>query len=312
MARRRKGRPLSGVLLVDKAQGASSNQVLQQAKRLFNAAKAGHTGALDPLATGLLPLCFGEATKFSQMLLDSDKVYQTTGRLGIRTDTCDADGEVTSELPVPETLTEDAIESLLESHFQGEITQFAPLYSALKVNGRPMYELARQGVEVKPKERQVTIYRIELTRFQLSPVPEFDLEVHCSKGTYIRSIVDDLGQMLGCGAHVTRLHRLAHGPYQLAHAHALADLADQPQEFLDSLLLPTESALVDWPAVTLSADQTLRFLHGNPAQTTTAQHQPGTELKVYGADGTFLGVGESGVELVKPKRVVNFHPSPEA
>ena len=186
MARRKKGRRIDGVFLLDKPQGISSNAALQKVKRLYDAAKAGHTGALDPLATGMLPICLGEATKFSQFLLDSDKRYITTAKLGIRTDSSDADGEVIETKPVPK-LEWEALNDLIQSKFSGEIEQVPSMFSALKHNGQPLYKLARKGEKVEVKPRQVCIYEIKLLDLRAD---EVDLEVHCSKGTYIRSIVE--------------------------------------------------------------------------------------------------------------------------
>ena len=196
MGRRRKGRAINGVVLVDKHQGASSNNILQRVRWAFGAAKAGHTGALDPLATGLLPICLGEATKFSQFLLDTDKTYQVTAKLGVRTTTSDADGEVVSEKPV--AVEEAQLDTAIDT-FRGTTDQMPSMYSALKHEGQPLYKYARQGIEVPRKVRPITVYSIERTRFEGD---ELDMTIHCSKGTYIRTIVDDLGEKLGCGAHV--------------------------------------------------------------------------------------------------------------
>ena len=201
--RRNRGRRVDGILLLDKPQGITSNEALQQVKRAYGAAKAGHTGSLDPLATGMLPICLGEATKFSQYMLDADKVYITTAKLGVRTDTGDAEGEVVSERPV--AVGQADIEQALEQ-FRGEITQLPSMFSAIKVDGQPLYKLAREGKEVDRPSREVSIYRLELLDVRGD---EVDLEVHCSKGTYIRTLVEDLGEVLGCGAHVTMLRRLS-------------------------------------------------------------------------------------------------------
>ncbi|MBY4678810.1 tRNA pseudouridine(55) synthase TruB [Marinobacterium arenosum] len=304
-ARRARGRALDGILLLDKPGGVTSNGVLQRCKRLFDAAKAGHTGALDPLATGMLPICFGEATKFSQFLLDSDKRYRTTAKLGVRTDSSDADGQVIAEAPIGDEVTEARIRELLEAHFNGWIEQVPSMYSALKFNGQPLYKLARQGIQVEVKPRQVCIHQIELLDFRGD---ELDLEVHCSKGTYIRSIVEDLGLLLGCGAHVTRLHRLECGPFKAAQMTPLAELeqlaelteADQgeiknAQARLDRLLLPVWSALGDTPQLTLAADQVTRIKNGQvvvlPAQQQTVASTDCVAL--FEADGEhFIGVGE--------------------
>lgn len=211
MSRRRKGREVNGILVIDKPQGVTSNGILQQVKRLYGAAKAGHTGALDPLATGVLPLCFGEATKFSQMMLDSDKAYITTARLGIRTETGDSEGAVVEEKPVP-ALTEAQVEAVLEE-FRGNIQQVPSMYSALKHQGKPLYEYAREGIEIDRPARPVTIYELKLLAVREQ---ELDLAVTCTKGTYIRSLVEDIGEALGCGAHVCALRRTLASGYTLA------------------------------------------------------------------------------------------------
>lgn len=276
MARKRKGRAVDGLVLLDKPAGVSSNYVLQRIKFIYGAAKAGHTGALDPLATGMLPICLGEATKFSQFLLEADKRYLTTAKLGIRTDSSDADGQVVETKPV-ESYSVEQIETLLESHFSGEIEQVPSMFSALKHNGQPLYKLARQGIKVEVKRRRVTIHAIKLLAFRGD---EIDLEVHCSKGTYIRSIVEDLGLMLGCGAHVKVLRRLDSGPYKapmmltLAEIEAVAGVAADEKvteaekqcdlKALDALLLPTWTAVDHLPRVEVDTEQQRKLGHGQP------------------------------------------------
>ena len=239
MARRRKGRPIDGVILVDKPTGISSNDTLQKVKRIFFAQKAGHTGALDPLATGMLPICFGEATKFSQFLLDSDKRYRVIAKLGERTDTSDSDGEVvqTREVKVDRGQLERCI-----AKFRGTTDQIPSMYSALKYQGRKLYEYAREGIEVPRESRKITVYSVELLRFSNN---EVEMELHVSKGTYIRTIVDDLGEMLGCGAHVTYLRRtgVSHYPVErmvtIEQLEALLEQAKSqdiaPSELLDRI-----------------------------------------------------------------------------
>ncbi|MGL5366232.1 MAG: tRNA pseudouridine(55) synthase TruB, partial [Plesiomonas shigelloides] len=239
---RRRGRDVHGILLLDKPQGITSNDALQKVKRLYNANKAGHTGALDPLATGMLPICLGEATKFSQYLLDSDKRYRVIAKLGQRTDTSDSDGEVIQERPVQ--VTAEQLDEAL-THFRGDLQQIPSMYSALKYEGKPLYEYARQGIEVPRESRPITVYELTLIRFEGD---EVELEVHCSKGTYIRTIVDDLGERLGCGAHVIYLRRLAVATYPmermvtLEQVEALLEKARaediSPSIELDPLLLP--------------------------------------------------------------------------
>ncbi|MBV0934221.1 tRNA pseudouridine(55) synthase TruB [Marinobacterium weihaiense] len=314
MARKPKGRPISGLFLLDKPQGLSSNSALQRVKRLYGAAKAGHTGALDPLATGLLPICLGEATKFSQYLLDSDKRYLTTAKLGQRTDTCDAEGEVTEEKPVPQDLTREQIDALLEQHFSGEIEQVPPVYSALKLNGQPLYKLARQGVEVEVKPRQVRIHEIKLLALRED---EVDLEVFCSKGTYIRSIVEDLGLLLGCGAHVSVLRRLQTGAFhadQMMTLEQLQSLAEPRQEEtensihqrLDALLLPAWSPVAELPALELTPEEVERMRVGQRFRAANAGSLQG-ELRLFTAgQSDFMGIGEIGTDgVLRAKRLVS-------
>lgn len=299
MARRAKGRPVDGIFLLDKPGGISSNRALQIVKRLYGAAKAGHTGALDPLATGMLPLCFGEATKFSQFLLEADKRYQTTAKLGQRTDTSDADGQVVEERPLPADLSFAGIDELLQREFTGEITQVPSMFSALKHNGQPLYKLARQGIEVEVKSRQVTVYSIEVLDFRGD---EVDLDIRCSKGTYIRSIVQDMGEMLGCGAHVQMLRRLDSGPYKAADMMPLSELEalvekmaaevdlDGVQKHLDGLLLPPWSPVADTPEVILDETQVLALIRGQKVQLETQCAQ--ALVRILTESDEFLGIGE--------------------
>ncbi len=317
MARAPKGRRIDGVFLLDKPAGLSSNAVLQRVKRLYGAAKAGHTGALDPLATGMLPICLGEATKFSQFLLESDKRYRTTAKLGIRTNTSDADGEVVECKPVPGDLTREGVDTLLQQNFSGQIEQVPSAFSALKLNGQPLYKLARKGIEVEVKPRQVTIYEIRLLELRED---EIDLEVHCSKGTYIRSIVEDLGRLLGCGAHVAMLRRLETGPYRaemMMPLEQLQQLAEfQPGEHsqeciqarLDRLLLPPWTAIAELPAVELSVEQSRRLQSG---QGCGERFEQRGQVRIFTAGTeTFIGVGEVGDEgYLKPKRLMSTAPA---
>ena len=248
--RKQSGRPLNGLLILDKPKGESSNHALQTLKRLFSAAKAGHTGSLDPLATGLLPICFGEATKFSQFLLDSDKTYRVTAKLGIKTDTGDAEGEVIATCPIS-GVDEARLNSVLPD-FMGSIDQIPPMYSALKHQGQPLYKLAREGIEIERKARQIKIYKLELLSFNDD---EFELEVACSKGTYIRSLVEDIGEVLGCGAHVTILRRLQSGPFHSDQMHTLESieqlLASGGFEAIDTLLQPMSASVSHLPEILL-------------------------------------------------------------
>lgn len=300
MARRAKGRPVNGIFLLDKPGGMSSNRALQIVKRIYGAAKAGHTGALDPLATGMLPLCFGEATKFSQFLLDADKRYITTAKLGQRTDTSDADGEVVEERPLPENLTAELIDELLQCEFTGLITQVPSMFSALKHNGQPLYKLARQGIQVEVKSRQVTVFSIELLAFRGD---EVDLDIRCSKGTYIRSIVQDMGEMLGCGAHVKMLRRLDSGPYKAESMMTLADLEQLVDDMgsdatpegiqtrLDALLLPPWSPVADAPEVLLAEQQTSALCKGQRVVLDPFEALPLVRIRDAASD-KFLGIGE--------------------
>ncbi|MEM1434045.1 MAG: tRNA pseudouridine(55) synthase TruB [Pseudomonadota bacterium] len=308
--RRRRGRPVNGILVLDKPAGMTSNDAVQWAKRSYDAQKVGHTGALDPLATGVLPLCFGEATKFSQFLLESDKRYWTRLRLGIETTSGDADGDVVAEHPVP-ALTDARVETAL-SAFRGEIEQVPSMYSALKHKGQPLYKLARQGIEVPREPRRVTVFRNELVRLDGT---ELELEVHCSKGTYIRTLAEDLGRALGCGAHVVALRRRSAGPFQEQDAmtmDAVEALADQPARL--ELLRPIESAVAQWPALALNEDLAHYLCQGQPVIVPHAPTSGWVRLNrvaaaaaadVPGQSINFLGVGEVLDDgRVAPRRLV--------
>ena len=269
MARRKKGRAINGIILVDKPEGGSSNNLLQKVRAIFNAQKAGHTGALDPLATGMLPICLGEATKYSQYLLDSDKSYFVTAKFGERTDTSDAEGEIVEVRDVD--ITEAQILELKKS-LTGDIQQVPTMFSALKHNGQPLYKLARQGITVERAARPITIYEFELLEFRGD---EADFQVRCSKGTYIRTLVDDLGQLLGCGAHVKVLRRTQVANYPVDKMLTLDEIQrlkddnfidGNPENevdytALDSHLLPMQTALIGMPEIKLAprAFETLRY-----------------------------------------------------
>ncbi|EGQ9296337.1 tRNA pseudouridine(55) synthase TruB [Vibrio parahaemolyticus] len=310
MARRRKGRPINGVILLDKPTGISSNDALQKVKRIYFAEKAGHTGALDPLATGMLPICLGEATKFSQFLLDSDKRYRVIAKLGERTNTSDSDGEVVETRPVDVTL--EKLEASIEK-FRGESDQVPSMFSALKYQGKPLYEYARKGIEVPRESRKITVYEIVLHRFEGD---EVEMEVHCSKGTYIRTIVDDLGEMLGCGAHVTMLRRTAVAKYpyeKMVTLEQLNELLEQahreeiaPRELLDPLLMPMDTAVEDLPEVNLIPELADMVQHGQPVQVLGAPEQGALRLTM-GEERLFIGVGEMNDDgKIAPKRLVVF------
>ena len=243
-------RRVDGILLVDKPAGMTSNGVLQRVKRLYNAKKAGHTGSLDPIATGMLPLCFGEATKFSQFLLDSDKSYDVVAKLGVRTRTADSEGEIIATRAV-QAITQQRIADLLPQ-FTGEIDQIPPMFSALKVQGKPLYELARRGIEIPRQARRVTVFSLILNKLDLH-TEEMALQVHCSKGTYVRTLVDDIGEILGCGAHVIALRRTFVSPYHTEMMYSLPALENIAQtaghDGLLACLLPVETSVNIFPAV---------------------------------------------------------------
>lgn len=298
--RRTRGRDISGIVLLDKPIGITSNTALQKVKRLFNANKAGHTGSLDPLATGVLPICLGEATKVSGYLLESDKAYLGTCKLGQRTNTADAEGEVIEEKPVPD-LNEADVEKVL-AKFRGKIEQIPPMHSALKQNGQPLYKLAHQGKEVERKPRSVEIYRLELERLDGD---ELDISLDCSKGTYVRTLAEDIGVALGCVAHLSALRRTRAGKFsieQVITLEALTALAEQGFEQLDDVMVPMEEALSDWPMVDLSENMAFYVLRGQAVQVNNAP----TEGKVcLISAGRFLGIGEVlGDGRVTPRRLV--------
>jgi tRNA pseudouridine55 synthase len=289
-------RPLNGVLMLDKAPGASSNAALQQAKRLYQAAKAGHAGTLDPLATGLLPILFGEATKFSSDLLEADKSYAAEIRLGVSTTTADAEGEAIAERAV--SVTPDELAAAL-LHFSGSILQTPPLYSALKHAGKPLYAYARAGIQIEREPRRVRIHALNLEWFEGERLA---LSVTCSKGTYIRSIAHDLGGMLGCGAHLAALRRTAVGRFGLDCAHTLASLEAMPAADRDECLLPVDALLQDLPEAHLAPAQQARFVQGQPVPW---DGPPQARVRVYGAGGALLGVGEADADgTISPKRVI--------
>ncbi|BBT18873.1 tRNA pseudouridine(55) synthase TruB [Metapseudomonas otitidis] len=294
-------RDVSGILILDKPRGMSSNQALQKVRWLLNAEKAGHTGSLDPLATGVLPLCFGEATKFSQYLLDADKGYETVAQLGVTTTTGDAEGEVLERRDV--TVGRDELEAAL-GRFRGEIQQVPPMYSALKKDGQPLYKLARAGEVVEREARSVTIARLELLAFDSTKAT---LSVSCSKGTYIRTLVEDLGQVLGCGGHVAELRRTQAGPFNLSQAISLEELekahAEGGNEALDRFLLPSDSGLEHWPLVQLSEHSAYYWLHGQPVRAPEAPKFG--MLRVQDHTGRFIGIGEvSDDGRIAPRRLI--------
>ena len=289
MGRRRvRGRDVSGILLLDKPSGITSNDALQQVKRLYFAKKAGHTGSLDPLASGVLPICLGEATKGSAFLLDADKRYQVRCQLGVRTATADAEGEVLETRPVG-VYNREQLETVLEE-FRGSIEQIPPMYSALKHQGQRLYKLARQGVEVEREPRPVEIYELTVAG---QGEDWLDINVHCSKGTYVRTLAEDIGDRLGCGAHVSALRRTAVGPYgdtMLVGLETLRELKEKDMSSMDTLLLPIESALTQWPDVDLSTDAAFYLQQGQPV---LVPHAPTSGwVRLYEGNRSFLGMGE--------------------
>ncbi|MBV2090891.1 MAG: tRNA pseudouridine(55) synthase TruB [Candidatus Thiodiazotropha sp. (ex Ctena orbiculata)] len=300
--RRNRGRNINGVLLLDKPQGMTSNKALQEVKFLYKAAKAGHTGSLDPLATGLLPICFGEATKLSAFLLDADKRYLVKVKLGEITTTADAEGEVV-ETADPSGVTEAALLETLKE-FLGEQQQLPPMYSAIKHNGERLYKLARQGIEVEREPRTIHIHGIDLLSFDL---PEFEMDVRCSKGTYVRTLAEDIGKRLGCGAYVSGLRRTGVGPYDdqsmLTVEQVQEAFGEKRFAEMDEWLLPLESALADWPEVALSADAAFYMKQGQPILVPNAPTSGWVRL--YANKTDFIGVGQILDDgRVAPKRLM--------
>jgi tRNA pseudouridine55 synthase len=290
-------RGLDGVLLLDKPAGVGSNAVLQAVKRLYGAAKAGHAGTLDPLATGLLVVLFGEATKFSQLALDADKEYRARARLGVTTDTADAEGKVLERRPC--TVRAADIEPALV-RFRGEIEQIPPMYSALKRAGHPLYELARAGQEVPRAPRRIRVQELHCIGFEGDSL---ELRVRCSKGTYIRTLVEDIGRVLGCGAHLAALRRTHSGGFRVDEAAAFDELQRDTPEGRDGRLLPVDRLLSDLPRVDLPEALAERFARG---QALHMERAPAGHCSVYGLRGRLLGLGEGGAQgELRPRRLVS-------
>jgi len=303
MARRRKGgRDLSGIVLLDKPVGMGSTQALQRVKTLYKARKAGHTGSLDRLASGLLPICFGEATKISGFLLDADKRYRSTFRLGVVTTTGDAEGEILEQCAPPDFDSETILAVLAE--FDGEIEQIPPMHSAIKHQGQRLYKLAHQGLTVEREPRCVTIHRLELLEHGDG---RLKVEVECSKGTYIRTLAEDIGKRLGCGASVETLHRTGAGPFDAADMVPLAALEERARdglERLDEMLLPMETAVAHWPGVSLPDAVAYYLRRGQPV---LVPHAP-TEgwVRIFAGGDRFVGIGEVLDDgRVAPRRLMN-------
>lgn len=298
---KRKRRSVDGVLILNKPLTFSSNAALQKVRWLFNANKAGHTGSLDPLATGVLPICFGEATKFSQYLLNADKRYEVVMQLGITTATGDAEGQILEQRPV--NCTEQDLLAVLP-RFRGEITQIPPMYSAIKKDGQPLYKLARAGEIIDREPRQITIDELELLSFEGDKAR---LVVSCSKGTYIRTLVEDIGQALGCGAHVAMLCRTEAGPFNLEQAIDLETLIELQEksgsEALDQFLLPVDAGLLHWPSLELTEHTSYYWLHGQPVRVPEAPLN--TYIRVRDHQGHFIGIGEVANDgRLAPKRLI--------
>ncbi len=294
-------RSVSGIILLDKPRGFTSNAALQKVRWLLNAEKAGHTGSLDPLATGVLPLCFGEATKFSQYLLDADKGYETVALLGVTTSTADAEGEVLERKPV--AVIQAQLEAVLPA-FRGDLQQIPPMYSALKRDGQPLYKLARAGEVVEREPRSVNIARLDLLSLDADRAR---LAVSCSKGTYIRTLVEDIGRELGCGAHVAELRRTQAGPFDLTQTVSLEALeqahAEGGAEAVDAFLKPVDSGLEHWPLLQLSEHSAFYWLHGQPVRAPEAPKFG--MLRVQDHNGRFIGIGEVSEDgRIAPRRLI--------
>ena len=310
MSKRKSGRNVHGILLLDKRLGVSSNKALQEVRRLFNANKAGHTGSLDPLATGLLPLCFGEATKVSALMLDDNKRYEVVVQLGVMTDTGDAEGVVIETKSVP-MLSIDDIQACLQN-FTGEIDQIPPMYSALKHNGRKLYELAREGKTIERKARCINIFELKLLNYfdAESELPnQLILEVFCSKGTYIRSLAEDIGHSLGCGGTVLALRRLEAGQFNIEDANSIEQLMAMSEVDLYASLINVDKPLETIPDIRLSDEQATAVKYGQPITISLEfipELQPGY-LRMYHA-GVFLGLGEIGLDgKMAPKKLFNMN-----
>ncbi len=291
---------VNGILLLDKPLGISSNKALQAVRNLFKANKAGHTGSLDPLATGMLPVCFGEATKYSGYLLDSSKSYRTSCKLGITTTTGDGEGDIVSEKPV--NVSSEILDQVIAG-FIGKIQQTPPMYSAVKHNGERLYTLARQGIEVERKSREIEIYSLDVLAFEDD---QLELDVHCSKGTYIRTLAEDIGAELGCGAYLTGLERTAVQPFWDAKSYTMDELReisdDENQNLMDTLL-PIESALIDWPVIELTPDMSFYLLQGQAVQVPKAPTDG--LVRLIDENKGFIGLGMILSDgRVSPKRMM--------
>ena len=312
MSKRKSGRNVHGIVLLDKRLGVSSNKALQEVRHLFNANKAGHTGSLDPLATGLLPLCFGEATKVSALMLDDNKRYHVVIQLGVMTDTGDAEGRVIETKPIPD-LSMEEIHACLQQ-FMGEIDQIPPMYSALKHNGKKLYELAREGITIDRKARQIKIFELKLLSGIQAVAWEPDrltLEVFCSKGTYIRSLAEDIGRCLGCGGTVQALRRLEAGLFNIEQAKTIEQLTAMSEQELSQCLIDVDKPLESLPCTHLSDEQAIAIKYGQSINFNgTPGRIPGLRqgtVRMYHA-AVFLGLGEMGLDgKIAPKKLFNMN-----
>jgi tRNA pseudouridine55 synthase len=298
----KKGRDVDGILLLDKPVNITSNAALQIVKRLFQARKAGHTGSLDPFASGLLPICLGEATKIAGFLLDTDKRYRALCKLGVTTSTGDTEGDILDVRPVG-VITRQHFTDVL-ARFTGEIAQVPPMFSAIKQQGQPLYKLARRGISVERQARRVTIHKLMLLKHSEDLI---EIEVHCSKGTYIRTLAEDIGAILGCGAHLQALRRIGLGDFQeaqMVNTDRLNDLASSGMTYLDNVLMPMQTALAEWPDVSLSDDAAYYLCQGQ-AVSVAGNHSSGW-VKLYAPERRFLGLGQVLQDgRVAPKRLLH-------
>lgn len=289
-------RNVNGILLLDKPSGMSSNIAVQKVKKIFKAKKAGHTGSLDPLATGMLPICFGDATKFSQYLLDADKSYLVSAKLGERTNTSDAEGEIVSKRDVPDYSLSELNQAF--DVFRGEIEQVPSMFSAIKYQGQPLYKLARQGITIERKKRKIRVSHLQVIEY-LNHVIHF--EIHCSKGTYVRSLVDDFGEQLGCGAHIIQLRRLNVNAYRCEEMISLDQLETLSEQELQHFLLPIDSAIAHWPRVNVSTSMAFYLRQGQAVLMSKAPKSGWVRIYV---NDQFIGIGEMQDSKIAPRRLI--------
>jgi tRNA pseudouridine55 synthase len=301
VSRRKRGLDIHGIVLLDKPAGISSNRALQKVRGIFQARKAGHTGSLDPFATGMLPVCLGEASKTAAFMLEAGKFYRARARLGEATTTGDIEGQIIKQCPLPDMNPEDLNQILQQ--FAGQIEQVPPMYSALKHNGRPLYEYARAGIEIERPARPVTIHQIKLLDWQS---PHLTFDVHCSKGTYIRTLAEDIAAALGSCAHLVELRRTLVEPFETFPMHTLEQLQQAlADDSLHDYLLPVDVGLTDWPRVDLDAEQQGKFKHGNRFVISCGVIDTG-KVRVYGAEGDLLGLADVTADaILKPAKVFN-------